>query len=221
MAFRADEAAKDGFERALNILSPYEAKPGQRERVRAKLTEIVNECGPVVDGYPAWHPFLLETDSTAWSPSTPHGSPSFKNLDHTVYLANGIITCPYPHAVEQLFASIQQLRHSSAYFYIERINDVVMHAEGAVPILIKCVWKSELNVDGTIPGRTAIGLMLEREIPNWKMADYSEPWEAMKESMLGEPHGARSSLFVDQQTGQMMKTIWNQLIKTGLWGNER
>lgn len=60
--------------------------------------------------------------------------------------------------------------------------------------------------------------MLERDVPPWKETMYSETWETMKGEILGYPYGARSSLFVNQQTGQILKTVWTQLVKAELWG---
>lgn len=83
------------------------------------------------------------------------------------------------------------------------------------------IFQTEWRKDGTIPSNAAIGLMLESEVPNWRNAVYSESWEDMRGQLMGYPHGARSSLFVNQQTGQKMKSFWNQLIKTGVLGEER
>lgn len=222
MAFRADEAIQSGFENALRLLVPQGADAQQRKQIREKLEEIVKECGPVVEGYPAWHPFLQEADPHSWSPGTPDNCPSFRNLDHTIYLANGMLTCPYGHGVNELIDSINRLRHSTAYITAEKLSNVDMYNKHAVPILIKCSWRDfEFEEDGTIPARAAIGMMLEREIPNWKTAVFCESWEDMRGQLMGYPHGARSSLFVNQHTGQQMKNFWNQLIKTGVLGKPR
>ncbi len=223
MVFRADEATQNGLDMAIKHLTPREANSEQREKIRVKLVEIITECGPVIEGYPAWHPFMIESAPQNYSPMTPGGEGSFRLLDHTVYLANGIITCPYSHAVEPLFAAIATIKtkHPSAYITIEKIEDVHLYNDSATSILIRCHWMDDLNDDGTIPCRLALGLMLEREIPNWRVAKFSESWDRMKGQIMGYPHGGRSSLFVNQQTGQTMKTVWNHLVKSGLWGQER
>lgn len=218
MAFRAEEASDNCFEMAVKQLTPYGSNTKIRTDVRNTLADIAKECGPFVDGYPAWHPFMLETDPLQYTPMVPSQSKSFEYLDHTVYLANGILTCPYPHAVNPLINSIKSLRHSCAEFTIHKIDNVTLHAEGTVPLLIKCRWFDGLNDDGTVPSRVALGLMLEREVPPWKNTMYSETWETMKGEILGYPHGARSSLFINQQTGQILKTVWTQLVKAELWG---
>ncbi len=219
MAFRAADAAQAGFERAYRTLIPQGADSSERLRVQNKLQEIVKECGPVVDGYPAWHPFMKEADPRSWSPLTPNSLKSFNGLDHTVYFQNGILTCPYGHAVANLIKQINAFEHKDAEISIERLQDITLYSDQTVPLLIRCNWFGEWKeYDGTFNLRTALGLMLEREIPNWRWAPFSETWENMSSQIIGEPHGARSSLFVNQVTGQQLKNFWNQIIKSGLLG---
>lgn len=223
MAFRAEEAAQDGFDSALQYLTPQGVDGKTRLEVKNKLIAIVEECGPVIEGYPAWHPFLLETDSANWSPRNPDNSPSFKGLDHTIYFQNGIITCPYGEkTVTNLIDNIGKLNHPDAYFTCEEITDISLYAANAFPLLIKCNWYKECKeFDNTFSMRTALGLMLEREIPNWRRAVYCESWEDMRGAAMGYPHGARSSLFVNQATGQQIKNFWNQILKSGVLGESR
>lgn len=219
MAFRAEEAAQSGFERAYKYLIPAGSNSDKRLKVRNQLQEIVTQCGPVVDGYPAWHPFMKEADPFQWSPSTPHNLKSFSGLDHSIYFQNGILTCPYGHAVDALIKQIDAFEHQDAFITIQRLEEIQLYHEQAIPLLIKCVWSGDWKeYDGTFNVRTAMGLMLEREIPNWRTAKFNESWEGMSSQIIGEPHGARSSLFVNQVTGQHLKTVWNQIIKTGLFG---
>lgn len=52
----------------------------------------------------------------------------------------------------------------------------------------------------------------------WQTAEVAETWESMRSNFLGKPHGKRSSLFVNQETGQGIKKIWESLINTGMYG---
>ncbi|HGM6700750.1 hypothetical protein [Serratia marcescens] len=218
MAFRAEEAAHAGFERAYKLLVPQGAGSSERLKIKNKLQEIIKKCGPVVDGYPAWHPFMSEADPEAWAPMTPNNLPSFNGLDHTVYFQNGILTCPYGH-VDELITKINAFEHKDAEISITRLKGITLYNAQAVPLLIQCDWNYEWKEhDGTFNLRTALGLMLEREIPNWRWAPFCETWENMSSQIIGEPHGARSSLFVNQVTGQKLKNVWNQIIKSGLLG---
>lgn len=56
------------------------------------------------------------------------------------------------------------------------------------------------------------------EVPCWKWAEVAETWERMRPHFLGMPCGKRSSLFVNQETGQAMKKIWEALIYSGMYG---
>jgi hypothetical protein len=75
-----------------------------------------------------------------------------------------------------------------------------------------------MEADGTIPKSIAVPLLLEMEVPNWRTAKVAETWETMRPYILGSPRGARSSLFVNQETGQVLKDVWNTLIDTGMFG---
>lgn len=54
MAFRADEAARVGYEQieAYLVPRPRDADETQRARSKEALQDIVDELGPVVDAYP-------------------------------------------------------------------------------------------------------------------------------------------------------------------------
>ena len=94
MAFRADESAKDGLERAKRyLINPRNIDEAERERSFETLLDIVDECGPVVDGYPTWHPLVRNQDVR--SPCTSPGQQcGYAGLDHTVHFRNGFVTCP-------------------------------------------------------------------------------------------------------------------------------
>ncbi|MBN0941894.1 hypothetical protein JTM36_37390, partial [Pseudomonas aeruginosa] len=65
MAFRADEAARIGYERVEAYLVPRPRDADEAERARSKeaLLDILDELGPVVDSYPTWHPLVCNHDS--------------------------------------------------------------------------------------------------------------------------------------------------------------
>jgi hypothetical protein len=85
-------------------------------------------------------------------------------------------------------------------------------------VLVKSTWNKPLLLDGTIPLSVAMPLILEKEIPGWRWAEVAETWETMRPYFWGSPHGARSSLFVNQEANQAIKKIWNALIYTGMYG---
>ena len=218
MAFRADEAARSGFEEVVSYLVPRPRDVDESQRMRSKelLLDVLKECGPVVDSYPSWHPLVSNHDDS--NPvTTPSERCGYEGLDHTKYFANGFITCPYGDG-QKVIDSIAALPHHHAANISAEKLDVQLYNSDATPILVKCHWTKPLDADGMIPLSIAMPLLLEKEIPCWKWAQVAETWESMRPYFLGRPHGSRSSLFVSQETGQAIKKIWNSLIHTGMFG---
>lgn len=219
MAFRAEEAAKAGYEAAESYLIGRlrEASAQERARSREALRDIVDELGPVVDAYPTWHPLVRHHDGR-YAVTRPGRECGYKGLDHTQYFAHGFITCPYGDGKE-VFDSVEELasKHASATITAERL-DVKFYSESVTPILVKCEWTKTLPMDKLIPLSIAIPLLLEKEVPCCEWAQVAETWESMRPYFLGAPRGARSSLFVSQETGQAIKKVWETLIYTGMFG---
>lgn len=216
MAFRADEAARTGREEMLTYLVPRGVDATERERSREFLLDVLDDLGPVVDAYPTWHPLVRNHDDRQ-PVTTPHSDCGYKGLDHTRFFANGFITCPYDGG-QAVIDSVTELPwHPIAKITAERL-DVKLYNSNATAILVKCEWDRPLNRDGTIPLALAVPLLLEKEVPCWRWSKLGETWETMRPYFLGQPNGSRSSLFVDQETGQAIKKIWNSLIYTGMFG---
>jgi hypothetical protein len=218
MAFRADEAARAGYdevERYL-VLRARDADEFQRERGRKVLREIADQLGPVVGAYPTWHPLVCNHDDRH-PVTTPSDRCGYKGLDHTRYFVSGFITCPYGDGQEVIDSVAKLPYHPAASITAERM-DVKFYNQQASPILVKCNWNTPLPMDGMIPLSVAMPLLLEKEVPCWKWAQVAETWETMRSYFLGSPHGSRSSLFVSQETGHSMKKVWEALIYTGMFG---
>lgn len=219
MAFRADEAARIGYEKAEAYLvpRPRDADEVHRARIKEVLRDIVDELGPVVDAYPSWHPLVRNHDMRR--PTTVPGEEcGYKGLDHTKLFANGFITCPYGDGQDVLDSINKLPSHPLATITAERL-EVQLYSSSATSILVKCNWNKRLDPDGTIPLHMAMPLILEREIPCWEWSQVAETWESMRPYFLGMPHGSRSSLFLSQETGQAIKKVWNALIYTGMFGD--
>jgi hypothetical protein len=218
MAFRADEAARVGYENveAYLVPRPRDANEVQRARSKQALLEILDELGPVVDQYPAWHPLVCNQDSR--QPITiPGGHCGYKGLDHTSYFAHGFITCPYGDGQDVLDSIAALPKHHIATITAERL-DVQLYSPRTKPILVKCEWHESLDTGAMIPLSIALPMILEQELPHWRSSEVGETWETMRPYFLGRPHGSRSSLFVSQETGQTIKKIWESLINTGMFG---
>lgn len=102
----------------------------------------------------------------------------------------------------------------------EKLDAQLYHPD-ATPVLVSCQWLRPLNRDGTIPAALAAPLLLERELAAWRQAQVAETWKTMAPYILGQPCGSRSSLFINEENGQILKTLWNTLIDTGIFGPVR
>lgn len=221
MAFRADEAARGGYEEVERYLvpRPRDADESERERSKEALLDIIDELGPAISSYPTWHPLVRNHDDR-YPVTTPSQDCGYKGLDHTKYFVNGFITCPYSASgkAEEVIESVNALPYHPAASITAQKLDVQLYHPDATPILVKCNWNKSLSMDGMIPLSIAMPLLLEKEIPCWQWSQVAETWETMRPYFLGAPHGSRSSLFVSQETGQAMKKIWESLIYTGMFG---
>lgn len=216
MAFRADEAARTLYEKAERYLTPRGADEAQRMQIRQALQALVDELGPVVDAYPCWHP-LIRNHDVMHPVIGPSDGCGYKGLDHTKCFVNGFITCPYGDGQSVIDSVAALPRHSAAWLSAKRM-DVPFYSEGTTPILVKCVWDRPLEVGGMIPLALAMPLLLEHELKGLWRGEFAETWETMRPYLIGDPHGSRSSLFVSQETGQAIKTMWQALNRSGMFG---
>jgi hypothetical protein len=215
MAFRADEAAATAFQRAKAYLIGTTVPQEDRRRCEDALLNIVDMCGPAVDGYPAWHPLVSNHDSR--NPEFfPTDRCGYNGLDHTIIFAHGFVTCPYGKT-EEILSSVANLSHHCADITAEEL-DVPFYNTGATAVLVRCHWHSALSLGHYVPKRLAVPLMLEMEVPTWRWSELAERWETMRPYLLGTPHGSRSSLFVDQDTAMAMKKIHNAMNESGMFG---
>ncbi|MBT1157119.1 hypothetical protein J1C56_16100 [Aminobacter anthyllidis] len=216
MAFRADEAAAAGYEKAKNYLISRHFEPATRIRSERALEEIIAEIGPAVESYPTWHPLVMRQDRQhpeMW-PSERCG---YAGLDHTCYFAHGFITCPYVDG-QAVIDSVEKLGfHAAASITAERLN-VPFYSEGATPILVRCEWTKRIEPNHLIPKHVAVPLMIEQELPCWTWAERAETWDTMRAYLLGQPHGNRSSLFVSQDTALALKKMYLSMVESGMFG---
>lgn len=251
--------------------NPGTISDDDRMRSEHALTVICDKLGPVITSYPEWHPILaLGRDKTSRSLKDAHYSPWFPNLDHTRFMANGIITCPYG-STDELIAIVKgsywdlmrdlssdEMRFSSLSGWLRLASDsislhasyvtdeliesfksgdagcerndtfaevsdlVPLYADGARPVLIWWDWNvHSLESDGTIPPANAVPLMLARTLADLSDAQFAESWEDMRSSLLGFPHGARSSLLLNQLTVKQLRTMFNGLMDSGAYGPKK
>jgi hypothetical protein len=220
--FRQEESRASGFSRAKSYLVDNlrsTVQPEEKAKSLKKLEEIEAELGPVVDSYPYWHPLVNHYFNTHSPRMHPNEDTGYKGLDHTIYFRNGFITCPYVKP-EDVVNSVAKLPHKTvATISAELIKGVHFYQKDAEPVVVKCVWNIRpLANKDFIDISTAAPLMIEQAIRDWHEARFSETWETMRPYILGQPHGATSSHFVDRQTGVVLKNLYLNMVKTGMYG---
>jgi hypothetical protein len=217
MAFRADEAAQDGYEQARSKLVRTQGlDPAQRELADRLLKDLIEEHGPVVQGYPTWHPLVPQFDPH--SPVTyPDARSGYKGLDHTVCFAHAFVTCPYNDG-EAVIKSVESMKEHSCATVTAKPLGVQLYNSGTTSILVSCKWNDSFTERHMIPKRIAVPLMIREDMRLWLGARVGERWETMCPYLLGVPHGARSSLFVTQDTAMAMKRVYMAMVESGMFG---
>lgn len=216
--FRANDAAASRRESAIHDYSRGFKDPDERAAAVAYMGRLIEKYGPVVDGYPCWHPFTSASRTGNSRNSDPQFAPQgFEGLDHTIYLRDAFITAPYGGAARVTKSARNK---KSGYIDAEEILDVPLYFQGATPVLVTCDGIPKEN-DGTISKRFALGSMLSEELPGWKWAECGESWEDMRRHILGTPCGSRSSLFVNQDTGKALRDVFELLNHHELFGPVR
>ena len=217
MVFRADEAAQDGYERARRMLvlsSGVDAN--QREMADDALQGLVYAHGPVVRGYPTWHP-LVPQDNPQLPATDPGDRCGYRGLDHTIHFARAFVSCPYGDGSE-IIESVRAMEpHPCADITAERL-DVPFYNSGTTPILVRCDWVEDFPERHMVPKKLAVPLMIEQEMRMWHRAEVGECWDTMRPYLLGDPHGSRSSLFVNQETALAMKRVYTAMLESGMFG---
>ena len=223
--FNAVEHAQEGYERAKDYLIRDHFAPEVKARSESVLQDIVSKYGPVVDGYPSWHPLVNKHEQHAYPPMKPCEANGYEGLDHTIFFANAFVSCPYRGGkAEKLFKSANKMwvNNCNRYAVIsgEMLNET-FYAEGTQPVLVTCEWQEPLDPGNLIPKRLAVPLMIQQEMKCWEDAQYAETWENMQYFTLGSPYDDHSSLFVSQDTIESMKQTYEAMVDSGMFGPHR
>lgn len=220
MGFRADEAAETNLKNAVQRMTQG-LEPGQREKAEQMLRAIVAECGPVVESYPVWHP-LVNTGGHTRSrfanggrPSTDHG---WKRIDHAVFMRSGFITAPHGGSADVVNAAKALTDLGGAVYNAEVLPKGALYFESATPVVVRVYIA--LEDDGTIEQRRALRGLLEYAHAFVAHAEVAEPWENLTGILLGYPNGKRSSLLINEATGNAMRKVILALNKAGAFGSE-
>ena len=134
--------------------------------------------------------------------------------------------CPYHESNGQkIIDSVNELWKSEGYKRYSHVASIEaerldknLYNTGTDPILVLCNWLKPIHMDGTIPKDIAIGLMLEQEVPCWRSSQLGETWDNMRNTLMGQPCGKRSSMFLDQEAGQAMNKVYQAMVYSGMFG---
>lgn len=211
MEFRAPSTAAEQNKFAMNYLTKSLGDPDQ---VREVVNSILTELGGAVEGYPDWHPLLTappqETDSHIQSLSQ---LKTYQGIDHTVECVRGFVTCPYREETAMLLVdAVNKVPELHAYKLEEKL-----YADNAFPVVVTAN-NVVLEADGTIRSRDAITWFTETTVKAARNAEVAETWWNLRSCILGNPHGARSSLFANQLAGAHMRKILEALNNSGMFG---
>jgi len=217
ISFRANDAARAGRDEAVHYYSRGFKTPQERAAVATFIDKTIEEFGPIVSGYPSWHPFVEDSSVPHPRGAFPRTDPvGFEGLDHTIYFRNAFLTAPYGGA-QRVIDSIKKER---CEIWAEEITGVPLYYYNTTPVLVKCMGMPT-EADGTFSKRFALGKMLTDQLSAWDWAECGETWDDMRRYILGSPCGSRSSLFVNQETGSALKEVFELLNKHELFGPPR
>ena len=214
MAFRADEAEQEGYERARRVLASTGLDPANRAAAEETLRDLILRHGPVVQAYPTWHPLVPQL-RPEHPVTTPDSRCGYDGLDHTIFFAHAFVSCPYGDG-SKILDSVNHISHACAEITAE-VLDVTLYNNDTTAILVLCDWHETFR-DHMVPKRLAVPLMIEQEMRMWHRAEVGERWETMRPYLLGVPHGSRSSLFVTQETALAMKRAYMAMVESGMFG---
>lgn len=211
MEFRLPTVAAQQNAKAVSYLTKNLHDPvAAGIEVKLLIEELGNACG----SYPDWHPILT-------APPRDKGEhvaslsqlKLYEELDHTTKFVRGFVTCPNSeNGADKLVEAVNQVSGLSARrleqpLYSDRAHPVVVVAESI-----------SLEADGTIRSRDALAWFAQLIASEANNAQVAETWWNIRSLILGEPNGARSSLFVNQHTGLHMRKILEAMNASGMFG---
>ncbi|WP_037314916.1 hypothetical protein [Ruegeria halocynthiae] len=213
MEFRANQAAV-----RLNsqVASYFTSNLSDSAAGLELFNEVQDRLGNAVDCLPDWHPILTappERPQHHWHAPSYSELPIYAPCDHTQEFVRGMLTCPYSEAdADQLVETVNQVKGLNA----ERLSGP-LYMDNAFPVLIEA-WEVELEADGTIRSRDALAWFVQATVEHAREAKVAETWWNIRYLTLGKPHGARSSLLVNDYTGRHMRKILETLNDSGMFG---
>lgn len=211
MEFRSPTVAAQQNAAAITYLTKSLRDPAAG---RAVVEKLIAELGNATSGYPDWHPILTSPPrETNEHLSSLQQIEVYRGLDHTIEFVRGFVTCPYSEEVaDRLVSAVNAVPNLNAYRLYEPL-----YSNQAYPVVVTA-WNVELEGDGTIRSRDALGWFVSLSASEASNTQVAETWWNIRSYILGRPHGSRSSLFVNQHTGAHMRKILEALNESGMFG---
>lgn len=181
------------------------------------LDKVMLDLGNAVEAHPSWHPIVTipQQDLTerAVFPKGQLKTYTGIDIDHTKDFVRGFITCPYSEdTANKLVENVNQLTGLNAYQLSEPL-----YSDSAYPVVVVAT-DVKLEPDGRICSRDASIWFAQNEVKYAWDAQVAETWWNVRSLVLGHPHWAHSSLFVNQHTGTHMRKILEALNNSGMFG---
>lgn len=213
MEFRANQAADHLNSEVASYFTKNLSDPAAGLKL---LSDIKARLGNAVESLPDWHPILTAPPArtrTHWHASSYSLLPIYDQCDHTREFVRGMLTCPYSDAdADKLVEAVNQVQGLAA----ERFDEP-LYTDDAFPVLIEAL-EVELEADGTIRSRDALAWFVQANVEHAREVKVADTWWNIRHLTLGEPHGARSSLLVNDYTGRHMRKILEVLNDSGMFG---
>jgi hypothetical protein len=209
MAFRYDEVVAEQRQRAHEYAanSVRDARYTNDDRARSQIfmEYLLDTYGPLIDRYPDWHPLKPRLNSGNYG--------GFD--DHSVTFRDAILFAPYGDDKahwEELSAYAKKYD-----LFAEKVEGELFHHPNCHLYLLIVPHSMMVEDEEENPyiHRTSA---IEALLSNWKRVcgDGERPhsfqcwesWDTMRPYLIGSPCGKRSSLFVDEATGQAIKRLY-------------
>lgn len=188
---------------------------------REKLLDLFEAYGGPIATYPTWHP--LGHDNVLGL----EGSIRSAGFDHTVFLREAIITCPYQDTGKKLLAFVGDgidvsIGKDDCVVFAKEL-DFKLYSTDATPILLtyhvdgkevnnKCSYWMRVYFDRQVMMRR----MVLKEISDYQGAEVAEPWGRMKDYLLGKPNDGSASGHVIEGDGDNIRYLYEAMIRAGV-----
>lgn len=208
MDFRYPTAVTETNLTALRYLTLQLSDP---KSARITFDSIIKTLGNSVESYPDWHPILqIPNTNSRYSPFL---QDLYEGIDHTIKFVRGFVTCPYQQSeANKLVDFVNKLPGLKAYHL-----DKPLYSDHSYPVVVEAT-DIVLEADGTIRSRDALVWCVRNLVENAHNAEVAETWWNIRTNLLGEPHGSRSSVLVNQYTGGHIRKILEALNNSGMYG---